>query len=331
MDPQTRPSFPASPRSATLHDLKPSSAGFLSEVLHGLSSKPKAIPAKFFYDARGAELFELICELEEYYPTRSEIAIMRDYANEMAVAIGHDVSLIEFGSGSSRKTRVLLDALKPAAYVPIDISRQQLIESADAIAREYPDTDVHAVCADYSAGFELPAVASARALRRVVYFPGSTIGNFTPAQAREFLARTAKLVGHDGGLLIGVDLKKSPLLLHAAYNDAKGVTAAFNLNLLTRMNSELGADFDLEAFEHLAFYDEQLGRIEMHLRTHTSHVVSIAGHMFSLDAGETIHTEISCKYDVAEFSELASSAGWRAVNVWTDRATLFSVHYFVAA
>lgn len=330
MDPQTK-HFASSRRSATLHDLKPTSAAFLSEVLHGLSATPKAIPAKFFYDERGAELFEQICALEEYYPTRTEIAIMRDYAGEMAGAIGPRVLLLEFGSGSSRKTRALLDALQPSAYVPIDISRQQLIESANAIAYEYPLIEVHATCADYSADFTLPPLGKLQTLRRVVYFPGSTIGNFTPPEAREFLAQTAALVGRGGGLLIGVDLKKSPALLDAAYNDSKGVTAAFNLNLLARINRELGADFDVDAFEHWAFYDATEGRIEMHLRARADQLVTIATQTFSFTQGETIHTENSCKYDIDEFSALANSAGWQTVKVWTDAATFFSVHYFIAA
>lgn len=330
LNPGSQPLPASGGRSATLHDLKPSSDAFLDEVLHGLSAAPKAIPAKFFYDARGAELFEQICEAPEYYPTRTEIAIMRDYADEMAQAIGADLVLIEFGSGSGRKTRILLDALAPAAYLPIDISREQLIDSANAIAQEFPLVDVHAICADYSNELVLPPLARLQTQRRVVYFPGSTIGNFTPTEARAFLQRTAQLAGPGGGLLIGVDLKKSPHLLNAAYNDAQGVTAAFNLNLLARINRELGADFDLGAFEHCAFYDQKLGRIEMHLRARTAQKVTLAGRSFSFAKGETIHTENSCKYHIDEFSALASSSGWRAVKVWTDPAKLFSVHYFSA-
>lgn len=315
-----------------MHDLEPSGDTFLGEVLRGLSATPKAIPAKFFYDARGAQLFERICELPEYYPTRSEMAIMHDYAAEMAAMIGPDSVLLEFGSGSGRKTRILLKALNPAAYLPIDISREQLIDSAGAIAREFRQMEVHAVCADYSnERFALPRLEILRTKRPVVYFPGSTIGNFTPAEGRTFLQRTAELAGRGGGLLIGVDLKKSPDLLEAAYNDSQGVTAAFNLNLLTRINHELGADFDLAAFEHWAFYDERLGRIEMHLRARRAQQVKLADRVFSFAEGETMHTENSYKYDIDEFVSLAGSAGWRGLEVWTDPARMFSVHYFSAA
>lgn len=320
------------PRGATLHDLRPSSDAFLDEVLRGLNATPKAIPAKFFYDARGAKLFERICELPEYYPTRTEMAIMHDYAAEMAAAIGPGVVLLEFGSGSGRKTRILLDALAPVAYVPIDISRDQLVDSANAIAHEFPHVQVHAVCADYSNGnFALPPLEAWRTKQRAVYFPGSTIGNFTPPEARAFLKKTAQLAGPGGGLLIGVDLKKSAGLLNAAYNDAQGVTAAFNLNLLSRINQELGANFDLAAFEHWAFYDEGIGRIEMHLRARRAQQVKLADRTFSFAEGETIHTENSCKYDLEEFPALAHAAGWRAIRVWTDPARMFSVHYFSAA
>lgn len=325
--------LPASPRSgATLHDLNPSSEAFLAEVLRGLSATPKAIPAKFFYDARGAKLFEQICELPEYYPTRTEIAIMQDYAAEMAAAIGCDIVLVELGSGSGRKTRILLEATSPKAYLPIDISRDQLIDSANAIARGFPHVQVHAVCADYSdEDFALPPLDALPSSRRVVYFPGSTIGNLTPAEARRFLQHTAQTVGRGSGLLIGVDLKKSTSLLHAAYNDARGVTAAFNLNLLSRINRELGADFDLAAFEHWAFYNERVGRIEMHLRARRAQQVILANQTFNFAEGETLHTENSCKYAIDEFVALASSAGWQPVKVWTDQARLFSVHYFLAA
>lgn len=332
MNPRIQPIAASSLNGATLHDLNWSSDTFLAEVLRGLSATPKAIPAKFFYDAHGAKLFERICELPEYYPTRTEMAIMHDHAAEMAAAIGHDMVFIELGSGSGRKTRILLEAIAPRAYLPIDISREQLIDSATAIAREFPHVQVHAVCADYSNhDFTLPPLDALRTNRRVVYFPGSTIGNFTPADARQFLQGTARLAGPGGGLLIGVDLKKSPSLLHAAYNDAQGITAAFNLNLLSRINRELGADFDLAAFEHCAFYDESLGRVEMHLRARSAQRVKLADRTFSFAEGETIHTENSCKYAIDEFITLARSAGWQPVRVWTDRAQLFSVHYFLAA
>ncbi len=305
-----------------------SSSSFREEVLSGLSSSPKSLPCKFFYDQRGSELFERICELEEYYPTRTEMSIMRRFSGEMAECLGEDCLLVEFGSGSSLKTRVLLDEMvRPAGYVPLDISREHLLASSARLSQAYPDLDVAAVCADYTRPFTLPE--GLRPSRRTcVYFPGSTIGNFDPEEALPFLRQTARVCGSEGLLLIGVDLKKDPEVLRQAYNDAEGVTALFNLNILRRINRELDADFDLAQWEHLAFYNAAPGRIEMHLRSRTGQSVHIAGQTIRFSEGETIHTENSHKYTPREFARLASEAGFERLKIWTDPESLFSVQCF---
>ena len=302
---------------------------FREAVLSGLGQAPKAVSCKYFYDEEGSRLFERICELPEYYPTRTELGILQAHAADMARAIGRDAVLVEFGSGASVKVRLLLDALTaPQAYIPVDISREHLLASASALAADYPALTVVPVCADYTAGFPLPEAAAGAA--PVAFFPGSTIGNFDPGEARAFLGRVARLVGPGGGLLIGVDLKKDTAILHAAYNDSAGVTAAFNLNLLKRINRELDGDFDLARFEHRAVYDPGKGRIEMHIASRETQTVRVDGHRFAFAADETIHTENSYKYGIAGFHALASEAGFEARNVWTDPAHLFSVHYLVA-
>ena len=246
-----------------LHDVAPTADGFRADVLRGLSAPHKELPCKYFYDERGSRLFERICTLPEYYPTRTELAILGRDGREMAERLGPHSLLVEFGSGSSVKTRALLDRLEtPAAYIPVDISREQLLASARALIRDYPDLEVRPVCADFTLPFEIPAV-SRPACKRVVFFPGSTIGNFPPDKARQLLTRAARLCGTNGGMLLGADLKKDPQLLHAAYNDSQGVTAAFNLNLLVRINRELGADFRVEQFWHHALYNPIEGRIEI--------------------------------------------------------------------
>lgn len=313
------------------HDLHPDSENFREDVLKGLAAARKALPPKYFYDARGSELFEAICELPEYYPTRTELAMMQAHAREMAQLLGPESLLIEYGAGSGRKTRVLIDALAPAAYVPIDISRSALRQCAAGLAARYPAVKVVAVCADYSRPLQIPPLDGIATRRRVIYFPGSTIGNFTRSGALAFLRHAQALAGAGGAMLVGVDLKKDPGRLHAAYNDAQGVTAAFNLNLLTRINRELGGNFDLAAFEHHAFYDEAKGRIEMHLRSLRRQTVTVAGRGFEFDAGETIHTENSCKYSVLEFRQLAREAGFKPQQCWCDSAQLFSIHYLANA
>ena len=314
---------------AAFVDLNPEIDDFRREVLRGLSLPQKTLPCKFFYDERGSVLFDRICTLEEYYPTRTEIGILEARAAEIADLIGDGAHLIELGSGASVKIRTLLDALPGLAqYTAVDISRDFLLQSTDALARDYPGLDVAAVCADYTRGFDLPAPAAPGTARRVGFFPGSTIGNFTRAEAAAFLRRIAAVLGPGAGLLIGVDLRKDPARLHAAYNDSEGVTAAFNLNLLSRANAELGADFDLDAFRHEAPYLEDEGRIEMRLYSERDQEVGIDGTAFAFRAGEYIHTENSHKYGLGEFRDLCAAAGYAPVASWTDPEDLFSVHYF---
>ena len=311
----------------SLHDLAPSQRSAREEVLRGLRSPQKELPCKLLYDEVGSELFEQICALDEYYPTRAEMRIMRASCAEMATCLGPGALLIEYGSGSSTKTRLLLDHLeRPAGYVPIDISREQLRQSAAAIAAAYPGLEVLPVVADYTAAFQIPRPRQPVA-RRVAYYPGSTIGNFVPDDARRFLARLAQVCGPEGGLLIGVDLKKDPLMLHRAYNDALGITAEFNLNVLTRLNRELDATFAVDQFRHYAFYNPVFARIEMHLVSLVDQEVRVAGDQIRFVRGESIWTEASYKYNPDDFAELAAAAGWRAEQVWMDDRGLFSVQY----
>lgn len=313
-----------------LHDFAPAREDFRTQVARGLASSHKHLPCKFFYDLRGSQLFDQICELPEYYPTRTELAILQNHAAEMAAACGRQCQLVEYGSGSSLKTRLLLDRLtEPAGYVPLDISREHLLDAAHRLATYYPRLNILPVCADYTRPFVLPACDGAA--RTVVYFPGSTIGNFEPHDARAFLNQAAKICGPGGGLLIGVDLKKDPALLHAAYNDASGVTAEFNLNLLQRINRELGGDFALERFAHYAFYNPRLGRIEMHLVSQEEQTVTAAGSRFFFKDGESIFTESSYKYTLEGFGALAAVSGWSVQRVWTDERRMFSVQYLTVA
>ena len=313
------------------YDFLPKGATFLDEVLRGLALPQKALPPKYFYDERGCELFEQICELPEYYPTRTELAIMREHAGAMAKFLGPDCQLIEFGSGSSTKTRVLIEQLRPALYVPIDIAGGAIKAAAAGLAHSFPWLNINGVCADYTKLLALPGFVGVPIRRKAVYFPGSTIGNFTPQEAIEFLQLARRMVGSGGALLIGVDLKKDKQALNAAYDDAAGVTAAFNLNLLAHINRELGGDFQLRRFSHRAFYDEDLGRVEMHLESLASQLVHVGGERFRFSAGETIHTEISCKYGVEEFRALAQRAGFAGAQTWMDAARQFSVHGMSAA
>ncbi len=310
----------------SFHDQHPQPADFFQEVIDGLSQRPRYIPPKFFYDETGSHLFDRICAAPEYYPTRTEISILRDNSAAIAEHVGRDCLLIEPGSGNSAKVRELLDPLMPRLYMPVDISKQYLRESAAKLASEYPWLEVRAACADFTDGQRLPEILEVG--RRVAFFPGSSVGNFEPRDAQVFLAFMAETVGEGGGLLIGVDLKKDAQILDAAYNDAGGVTAAFNLNLLARINRELGADFDLSGFVHQAFYNPELGRIEMHLVSLRDQVVRIDDHNFQFQSGESIHTENSYKYTVDEFSALAAEVGFQLQAVWTDQDQLFSVQYY---
>jgi dimethylhistidine N-methyltransferase len=313
------------------HDLKPAPASFLEDVLTGLERSPKALPPKYFYDAKGAALFDAICELPEYYPTRTEVALLNAHGAEIAQRVGPGAAIVEYGSGSGRKTRILVAAARPSAYVAIDISREQLREAAAQLADEFPQVAVSGVCADYTQPLSIDAFDGGRGGRRVVFFPGSTIGNFTPAEAHDFLTNARRVAGADGAMLVGVDLKKDRELLHAAYNDAQGVTAAFNLNVLARINGELGGDFDLASFEHHARYDDALGRIEMHLVSTREQTVHVGGREFRFARGESIHTENSYKYSVEDFRALARSAGFAPAHVWIDERRLFSIHYLVTS
>ena len=314
----------------TLLDCAPSLDTFRTEALTGLQSFEKTLPCKYFYDERGSQLFDRICGLPEYYPTRTEAGIMQNHSQEMAALFGPDCLLVEYGSGSSTKTRILLDHLPHlAGYVPMDISREHLHRTAADLALAYPHLDILPLCADYTADFDLP-IARRPVHSRAVYFPGSTIGNFHRDQAETFLKRIATVCEAGGGLLIGVDLKKPAAVLEPAYDDAQGVTAAFNLNLLRRINEELGADFDLDQFAHRAFYNALAGRIEMHLMSLKSQTVHLGGEAIAFEEEETIVTECSYKYSLAGFAAMASEAGLTVQKVWTDPEQKFSVQYLTA-
>lgn len=318
--------------SVTFHGSAVAPDNFLEDVLSGLALQRKALAPKYFYDARGSELFEAICTLPEYYPTRTEVALTQARIADIARFAGEGgpgVELIEYGSGASTKTRILIEQLRPAVYVPVDISTSALRRAAALLAGEFPWLNIRAVTGDFSRPLTIPAFEGAG--RKVVYFPGSTIGNFSREEARAFLRMTRGQVGEGGAMLVGVDRKKDPNILHAAYNDAQGVTAAFNLNLLHRINRELGANFDPGKFAHYAFYNAPKGRIEMHLASLAPQSVEIGRHRFAFAAGETIHTENSCKYAVEEFVALAAEAGFRGAAVWSDSDGLFSLYGLVAA
>ena len=317
-------------RRILLQDFTLGGERFLAEVLSGLSKPQKELPSKYFYDDRGSRLFQQICKLEEYYIPFTEDSIMRAGVWEMVKLIGPRVQLIEYGSGDCAKVRLLLDHLEDAvAYLPIDISQNQLLRATTDLALNYPHLEILPVCADYTSRFELP-VSERQCERKVVYFPGSTIGNFDPVPVRQFLEHVAGVCGNGGGLLIGVDLKKDPAVLHRAYNDREGITAAFNMNLLRRINTELNADFQPDGFEHYAFYNPREGRVEMHLLSCKEQEVHIANHTVYFARGESIWTESSYKYTVREFEQLAAMAGFRVERVWTDASNWFSVQYLVA-
>jgi L-histidine Nalpha-methyltransferase len=298
---------------------------FARDLLAGLSEHPKHLPPKYFYDTIGSQLFERITELPEYYPTRTEIGILADKAAAIASFVQDGAGLVEFGSGSSTKVRLLLKNLpRVRAYVPVDISAEFLDQEAARLRHEFPALDIVPVAADFTAAFELPP--SLRDAPRAGFFPGSTIGNFEPAAAREFLRLAARILGSRATFIVGVDLVKDRRILEAAYNDAAGVTAEFNLNILARANREIGANFDLAAFEHQAFYDAARSRIEMHLVSSKAQSVRVLGRSFAFAAGESIHTENSYKYTVETFSALAREAGWQSAAVFRDADGLFSVH-----
>ncbi len=310
------------------HDMEPEQSCFHIDIIDGLSSKPRNIPPKYFYDEHGSHLFDAICETPEYYPTRTEIAIIKDNLDEICTHLGKECVLIEPGSGASKKVRLLLDTLEPHTYIPLDISSDYLYSVALDLVTEYPKLKVIAACIDFTAPIKLPEYPVHK--RRVAFFPGSSIGNFEPEEAVVFLKNLRALVQANGGLLIGVDLKKDPDILNNAYNDKQGITAQFNLNMLAHINRKLNADFDFDCFEHKAFYNESLGRVEMHLLCKNSQSVTIGDNVFDIELGETIHTENSYKYSSAEFSALAKRAGFQNKKTWIDENELFSIHYLSA-
>lgn len=306
----------------------PEIADFKSDIVKGLSAPEPYILPKYFYDEAGSRLFEEICNTQEYYPTRTEVSIIRDNIDSIAETLGKDCLLIEPGSGDSYKVRLLLDALRPIAYLPIDISRHYLQDEAQKLAEEFSWLNVHAVCADFTGKLELPY--HVKSTNKIAFFPGSTIGNFLPEQAISVLDEIRTMVGKDGGLLIGVDLQKDTDILNAAYNDKKGFTEQFNKNLLARINRELGADFNLEQYAHHAFYNEEKHRIEMHLVSLQQQQVTFDEHIFHFAEGQSIVTEYSHKYNIENFQQLAGKAGFKCVKTWTDKDQLFSVFFLSA-
>jgi L-histidine N-alpha-methyltransferase len=316
-----------SQRSAYLTEQDDNVNDELEEILESLGQPQKTISPKYFYDKRGSKLFDQICNLPEYYPTRTELAIMKAFAGDMAQRVGRQASLIEFGSGSSLKIRILLQHLAElAAYVPVDISREHLVAAANDIAADFPHVEVLPVAADFTHPFELPS-PKIPPVKNVVYFPGSTIGNFSPEGALELLRVMYQEAGEKGGLLIGIDLQKDLEIIERAYNDAAGITAAFNLNVLRRLNNEFGANFDLRAYEHEAIYNENAGRIEMYLVSAKDQQFSLGGRQFQVERGERILTEHSHKYTLEGFAELAARAGFHLEDYWADANKMFAVCY----
>ena len=311
---------------ASFNDARPDEDEMRSEVLSGLQSSPKTLPCKYFYDEKGSDLFQQICELPEYYPTRTETQLLKSIAPEIATLIGPGCQMIEYGSGSSEKMHIVLSALiEPESFAAVDISKEHLLSVTEALPKQYPGLVVHAISADFTQPFDVPAMTGEG--RRVGFFPGSTIGNFTHQGAVEFLTQARDVVGSNGIMLIGVDLKKDERILNAAYNDSQGITAAFNLNLLEHLNTELGATFDLEQFRHHAFYNAGIGRIEMHLISLCEQAVSIGNNVISFQKDETIHTENSYKYSLDEFITLAAKAGFESLKTWSDPDDLFGIHF----
>ena len=319
------PSGPAAPSGSLRAKETLGSDDFAEAVLLGLARRPRSIPCRFFYDARGSELFEEITKLDEYYPTRAETAVLEAHRGEIAALVGSGRILVEFGSGSSRKTSLLLGALdRVPAYIPIDIAAESLKEAATWLSGQHAGLTILPLIADFTTTRALPPVA--RSKRRLGFFSGSTIGNLSHAEAASFLANAARLLGRESAFLLGVDLKKPVSILVPAYNDGRGVTAAFNLNLLGRINRELGGNFDLSRFAHEAVYNEAQGRIEMYLVSLADQGARMLGREFAFAKGERIHTENAHKYTVKEFQGLARAAGWTPAKAWTDSDRLFSLH-----
>jgi dimethylhistidine N-methyltransferase len=311
-------------------DLTTAPDSFKTEVLRGLRAQPKSIPPKYFYDADGARLFEAICQLPEYYLTRTENALLAAQVEAIAAAIGEVNCVIEPGAGSCRKVRMLIEALRPALVCALDIAGTHLEQAAAALARDYPALQIKAIGLDFLNDLDALAPYLPTTGRRLIFYPGSSIGNFTPAEATALMRQFRALAKSNGALLIGFDLKKDPALLHQAYNDGAGITAAFNLNLLARLNRELDADFALDAFRHYAFYNPGPGRIEMHILSLKPQTVRVDGERFAFAAGETVHTENSYKYRPEEFARLAMDAGWQLAGEWQDPNAWFALQYYDA-
>jgi dimethylhistidine N-methyltransferase len=317
------------PALAEAHRLEEQTSAFASDVLDGLSRHPKRLPPKYFYDATGSELFEQITLLPEYYPTRTELGILRDYGGDISTIVPKDSALVEFGAGATTKVRLLLKKCAFGAYVPVDISGDFLKAQADTLRMDFPGLAVYPVAADFTAPFTLPEAVAA--MPKVGFFPGSTLGNFEPHEACAFLSSARDILGRNARMIIGVDLEKDERVLHQAYNDKAGVTARFNLNVLHRINRELGGNFDVSAFTHRAFYNRDRHRIEMYLISRKSQTVRLLGRTFSFRAGEGIHTENSYKYSPERFAALARGSGWIPSDCWSDAAGMFSVHALVAS
>jgi dimethylhistidine N-methyltransferase len=314
---------------AKAHRFDEQTTTFAGDVIDGLSQHPKRLSPKYFYDATGSELFEQITLLPEYYPTRTELAILRDRAGETSAIIPDGAALVEFGAGATTKVRLLLNQCKFSAYVPVDISGDCLKAQADVLRQDFPALDVYPVAADFTAPFALPDPV--KAMPKVGFFPGSTLGNFEPHEACAFMRSARQILGEGAQMVIGVDLEKDERVLYHAYNDSAGVTARFNLNVLVRINRELGGNFDLSAFMHRAIYNRERHRIEMHLISKKAQTVRVLGRSFSFRAGESIHTESSYKYSLDRFAALARGSGWSPRESWTDKDSMFSVHALVAS
>ena len=314
---------------AEAHRFDEQTSAFARDVIDNLSEQPKRLSPKYFYDAAGSELFEQITRLPEYYPTRTELSILRDRGSELSTLIAKNAALVEFGAGATTKIRLLLEQCAFRAYVPVDISGDFLKSQADALGKDFPTLDVYPLTADFTAPFALPDAIAA--MPKVGFFPGSTLGNFEPHEACGFLRSARDILGRNAQMVIGVDLEKDERVLHRAYNDAAGVTARFNLNVLNRINRELGGNFDTGAFTHRAIYNRERHRIEMHLISRKTQSVRVMGRNFSFRVGESIHTENSYKYSLDRFTALARGSGWAPRQSWTDNAGMFSVHALIAA
>ena len=314
---------------AKTHRFDEQTLAFAQDVIEDLSQHPKRLSPKYFYDAAGSELFEQITRLPEYYPTRTELDILRERSADIRTTLPEHAALVEFGAGSTTKVRLLLNSCQFAAYVPVDISGDFLNAQARALRQDFPALNVYPVTADFTAPFALPDAV--KAMPKVGFFPGSTLGNFEPHEACGFLRSAAGILGKGARMLIGVDLEKDERALHAAYNDAAGVTARFNLNVLARINRELGGNFDISAFTHRAIYNRERHRVEMHLISRTHQTVRVLGRGFAFRAGESIHTESSYKYSLDRFTALARGSGWTPRASWTDAGKLFSVHELAAS